>query len=169
MQVFCLIFWPLKWKFIFLVICFLGDQKITRSVLLMFKTVSFAPSPWTRFDRSRFNFLLMFLRELLAYNRYVSSAKWCIIMYSDTRTFRIKFLLVNLKNKRGVSMDISIGRFIQNLHHWKTSREPFSKILFKCFTWHNMHFQTILHSISICLTFYCHRQGKKFVHVQNIP
>ena len=56
-QVFCIIFWPLKWKFIFLVICFLGNRKITI---------------WTRFDRSRFIFLYMSLRELLVYNRFVS-------------------------------------------------------------------------------------------------
>ena len=43
-QVFYLTFWPLKRKFIFLVICSLGDQKITRSVLLTYKAISFAIS-----------------------------------------------------------------------------------------------------------------------------
>ena len=70
-QHFCLTFCLLKWKFIFLVICFLGDQKITISVLLTFKAVLFVWSHWTRFHRSKFIFLLMFLRELLAYyNRF---------------------------------------------------------------------------------------------------
>ena len=33
------------------------------------------------FDRSKFIFLLMSLRELLAYNRFASSAKWCIFEF----------------------------------------------------------------------------------------
>ena len=41
-QVFRLIFCPLKWKFIFLVICFLGDRKIMISFLLTFKAILFA-------------------------------------------------------------------------------------------------------------------------------
>ena len=58
-QVFCLIFWPLKQKFIFLVIYFLGDQKITVLVLLTFKAILlFDQSHWTRSDRSKFNFLV---------------------------------------------------------------------------------------------------------------
>ena len=80
-QVFCLIFWPLKQKLIYLVICFLGDQKIRISVLLTFKAILFAWSHWTRFDRSKVIFLLMSLRELLAYNRFVSSARWCIFKF----------------------------------------------------------------------------------------
>ena len=52
-QVSCLIFWPLKREFIFLVICFLGDRKITISVLLTFKAILFARSHWTRFNKSK--------------------------------------------------------------------------------------------------------------------
>ena len=72
-QVFCLIYWPLNWKFIFLVIFFLGDWKITISVLLIFKTILFALSHWTRFDRSK--------REPLVYNGFESSVKWCIFEF----------------------------------------------------------------------------------------
>ena len=57
-QVFRLIFWPLKQKFSFLAICFLGEQKNMISVLLTFKAILFAWSHCTRFDRSKFIFLL---------------------------------------------------------------------------------------------------------------
>ena len=63
-QVFCLNIWLCKQKFIFLVICFLGDQKILRSVLLGFKAILFVPSHQTRFERSKF--FLMSLKELMA-------------------------------------------------------------------------------------------------------
>ena len=65
-QVFCLIFWLLKRKIVFLVICFLEDRKITISVLLTFKGILFARNYWSRFDRSKFIFFLMSLRELVA-------------------------------------------------------------------------------------------------------
>ena len=57
-QVFYLIFWSLKRKFIFLVICFLRDGKITISILLTIKAILFARSHETRFDRSKFIFFV---------------------------------------------------------------------------------------------------------------
>ena len=65
----------------FLVIVFLGDRKIALSVLLTFKTILFARSHWTRFDWPEFNFLLMSLTALLAYSKFVSSARWCIFEF----------------------------------------------------------------------------------------
>ena len=78
---FRLIFWPLKWKFIFLVICHLRHRNIRISVLLTLTITLFAHSHWTRFDKSKFIFLLKSLREVLAYNRFVSSVKWCILEF----------------------------------------------------------------------------------------
>ena len=100
-HVFCLIFWPLKWKFIFLVICFLGEWKITISVLLTFKAIIFARSHCTRFDRSKFIFLLMLLRELLAYDRFVSSAKWWIFEFFIDRLNSF----MCMRNKKGPKME----------------------------------------------------------------
>ena len=56
---------------------FSGRSKNCNVNLLALKFVLFALNHWFRFNRSKLIFLLS-LRELLAYNRFVSSAKRCI-------------------------------------------------------------------------------------------
>ena len=86
-QVFCLIFWSLKWKFIFLVICFLGDRKI--AILLTFKAILFARSRWIKFDRSKF-FFFFFCQCLW-------QSYWHIIdLYNQQIGVFSRFLLIDL-------------------------------------------------------------------------
>ena len=53
------------------------------------------------FDRSKFIFLLMSLRELLAYNRFVSSAKWCIFEFFIDRLKSFMYM----RNNKGPKME----------------------------------------------------------------
>ena len=54
-----------------------------------------------RFDRSKFIFLLISLRELLAYKRFVSSAKWCIFEFFIDRLKSFMYM----RNNKGPKME----------------------------------------------------------------
>ena len=53
------------------------------------------------FDRSKFIFLLMSLRELLAYNRFLSSTEWCIFKFF---IYELKSFIY-IRNNKGSKME----------------------------------------------------------------
>ena len=72
------IFWPLILKFSCFVILLLLGLKIKSSVLFALREILFALSHCTIWQRSSLMYLLIYLRDLLQYNIFVSSEKWCI-------------------------------------------------------------------------------------------
>ena len=63
------------------------DKKTTKNQIVTtwcaswVKVVLFVLSHWTKFGRSKLIFLLMSMSELLAYNRFVLPASWCIFEF----------------------------------------------------------------------------------------
>ena len=72
------IFWPLTLKFRCFVILLFSGLKIISSVLFALREILFGLSHCTIWERSWLMYLSIFLRHLLQYNIFVSSAKWCI-------------------------------------------------------------------------------------------
>ena len=95
------IFWPLILKFrCFVILLFLG-LKIISSVLFALMEILFALSHCLIWERSWLMYLLIFLRDLLQYNIFVSSAKWCIkeCVTASCRSF------IYTRNNKGPKID----------------------------------------------------------------
>ena len=75
----------------FVILLFLG-LKIISSVLYALREILFALSHYTTWERSWLMYLLIFLRDLLQYNIFVSSAKWCIkeCITASCRSLRVQ-------------------------------------------------------------------------------
>ena len=89
----------LKFKCLVIILCF--GLKITISVLLVFKLISFALSHCTRSAKSWFIKEFIFFSDLFINSRLVSSAKWCTLL-DVTDKFKS---LINIINSRSPSTD----------------------------------------------------------------